>query len=224
MTQKAKKKKNLERGYKRGNYDKQNFWSTVKPFLANNSCISTDFIGTENDDGLTSNEEELVELFNKHNMNKVEKSSGEKLMSLGKSSVYKHPTNRKFINLCVPKNKFDLANASTSDVNKIIKSFIVNKAKGPDGISTKFVKMSTSVIDFHLINIINNDILLNKYSKHAKTATIRPNFKKGGRTKIKNYCPASLLNIFSKIYERFLHRRSHKLRRQISFKISFRLW
>ena len=158
-------------------------------------------------------------------MNKVEKSSGEKLMSLGKSSVYsKHPTNRKFINLCVPENKLDLANASTSDVNKTIKLFNVNKAKGPDGISTKFVKMSASVIDCHLINIINNDILLKKYSKHAKTATIRPNFKRGGRTKIKNYCPASLLNIFSKIYERFLHRRSHKLRRQISFKIYFRLW
>ena len=34
---------------------------------------------------------------------------------------------------------------------------------------------------------------------------MRPVFKKDDRTKIKNYRPVSLLNIFSKIYERFLH-------------------
>ena len=32
--------------------------------------------------------------------------------------------------------------------------------------------MSANVIDFHLANITNNDISLNKYSKHAKTATV----------------------------------------------------
>ena len=65
--------------------------------------------------------------------------------------------------------------------------------------------MSANVIDCHLANIINNDISSNKYSKHAKTATVRPIFKKDDRTNTKNYRPVSLLNIFSKIYERFLH-------------------
>ena len=105
----------------------------------------------------------------------VEKSSGEKLFSLGNSSdasqdeitvkeiisIYSnHPTIRKIKNSCVTEKKFDLPYASTSDiVNKIIKSLNVNKAKGPDGISAKFVKMSASVIDSHLANIINNDNL-----------------------------------------------------------------
>ena len=92
-----------------------------------------------------------------------------------------------------------------SDINKIINSPNTNKAKGPDRISAKFVKMAASVIDCHLANIINNDISNNNYSEHAKTATVRPIFKKDDRTKIKNYRPVSLLNIFSKIYERFLH-------------------
>ena len=115
------------------------------------------------------------------------------------------PSIPKINNLCVPENKFDLPYASKSDINKIIKSVNVNKAKGPDGISAKFVKMSANVIDCHLANIINNDISLNKYSKHAKTATVRPIFKKDDRTNIKNYRPVSHLNIFSKIYQRFLH-------------------
>ena len=121
-------------------------------------------------------------------------------------SVYSnHPSIRKIRNICVPENEFDLLYASTSDINKIIESLNVNKAKGRDGISTKFVKMSANVIDCHLANIINKYISLNKYSKRAKTATGRSILKKDDRTKIKSYRPVSLLSIFSKIYEQFLH-------------------
>ena len=42
----------------------------------------------------------------------------------------------------VPENTFDLPYASTSDINKIIKSLNVNKAKGADGISAKLVNVS----------------------------------------------------------------------------------
>ena len=65
--------------------------------------------------------------------------------------------------------------------------------------------MSANVIDCHLSNIITCDISKNKYSEHAKTATVRPIFKKDDRTKIKNYRPVSLLNMFSKIYKKFHH-------------------
>ena len=161
-----------------------------------------------------------MELFNEHYLNIVERSSGKKPLSLGNSSdafqdemtvkeivsVYSnHPSIRKIKNLCVPENTFDLPYASTSDINKIIKSLNVNKAKKPDGISAKSVKMSANVIDCHLASIINNDISSNKFSKHVKTSTVRPIFKKDDRANIKNYCPVSLLNIFLKTYERFLH-------------------
>ena len=159
---------------------------------------------------------ELVELFNGHYINIVEKPSGKKPLSLGNSSDASqdemtvkeiisihsnHPSIRKIKNLCVPKNTFDLPSASTSDISKIIKSSNVNKAKGPDGIFAKFVKISANIIDCHLANIINNDVSLNKYSIDAKAATVRPIFKKDDRTNIKNYRPLSLLNIFPKIYE-----------------------
>ena len=141
---------------------------------------------------------QLVKLFNEHYINIVEKSSGKKPLSLGNFSdtsqdemtvkeiisVYSsHPSIWKIKNLCVHEDKFDLPYANTSDINKIIKSLNVNKAKGPDGISAKVVKISASVTDCHLANIINNDISLNKFSKHPKTATLRPIFKKGDRIK-----------------------------------------
>ena len=83
--------------------------------------------------------------------------------------------------------------------------------------------MSANVINCYLADIINNDISLNKYCKHAKTATVRPIFKKHDRTNIKNYCPVSLLNIFSKNMRTISARKSHKLRRHNSFKIYSRL-
>ena len=109
------------------------FWRTVKPFSTNIGCLSNDFIGIENEGNLICNEQELVELFNEHYINTVEKSSGKKPLSLGNSSdasqdemtvkeiisVYSnHPSIRKFKTLCVPENTFDLPYASTSDINK----------------------------------------------------------------------------------------------------------
>ena len=155
----------------------KSFLRTFKPFLTNNGCISNDFISIENEGNLTCNEQELVELFNDHYINVAETYSGRKPLSLGNSSnasqdeikeiisVYNnHPSMQKIKNVCVPENKFDLPYTSTSKINKIIQLLNVNKAKRPDGFSAKFIKMSANVIYCHFVNIINNDISLNKYS------------------------------------------------------------
>ena len=48
-------------------------------------------------------------------------------------SVYSnHPSIQKIKNVCVSENKFDLPNASTSDINKIIKACNENKAERPE--------------------------------------------------------------------------------------------
>ena len=103
------------------------------------------------------------------------------------------------------KNIFDFPEANTEDINKIIKSLNPNKATGPDHIPLKIIKTAANVIDSHLAHIINKDLKENKFSENAKTALVRPIYKKDDRGKIKNYRPVSLLNGFSKIYERFLH-------------------
>ena len=103
------------------------------------------------------------------------------------------------------KNIFDFPEANTEDINKIIKSLNPNKATGPDRITLKIIKTDAKVIDSHLAHIINKDLKENKFSENFKTALVGPIYKKDGRGKIKNYRPVSLLNGFSKIYERFLH-------------------
>ena len=69
----------------------------------------------------------------------------------------------------------------------------------------KIIKTAANVTDSHLAYIINKDLKENKFSENAKTALVRPIYKKYDRGKINNYRPVSLLNGFSKMYERFLH-------------------
>ena len=78
-----------------------------------------------------------------------------------------------------------------------MKSLNVNKAKGPDGLSAKFVKMSANVIDCHLADIINNDIFLNKYSRYAKTATARPIYERFLHENLTNYVGTFLSKFIS---------------------------
>ena len=90
-------------------------------------------------------------------------------------------------------------------MNKIIKSLNPNKTTGPDNIPLKIIKTAANVTDSHLSHIINKTLKENKFSENAKTALVRPIYKKDDKSKIKSYRPVSLLNGFSKTYERFLH-------------------
>ena len=63
--------------------------------------------------------------------------------------------------------------------------------------------MSANIIDSHLANI-NNDIIKNVFSEKAKVASVRPIFKKNESEKIENFRRVTILNCFSKVYEKFL--------------------
>ena len=87
-------------------------------------------------------------------------------------------------------------------MNKIIKEVGLKKATIPDKIPPKIIKIPVNVIDSHPKNIINSDIKRN--SEGAKTASAWPVFKKNEREKVPNYRPVSILNCFSKIYEKYI--------------------
>ena len=182
--------------------------------------MANDCISIEKDEGIIRDETVLVELFNENYINIVEISSGNKPSSLGNcedsaqddatvdkiiSKYSSHPSVQKIKREFAIDKEFESAHASAKDMNQIIKSININKAKGPNVISAKFVKVSADIIDCHVANIINKDISNNKFSENAKNATVRAIFEKEDRTEMKNYRPVSLLNIFAKIYEKVLH-------------------
>ena len=101
--------------------------------------------------------------------------------------------------------KFTIKEATVSDINTLLKSVNTKKATGPDNIPPKLVKLSANVIDSHLCNIINKGPQNSSFPDAAKIALVRPIYKKKCRNTIENYRPVSVLNTFSKIYERYIH-------------------
>ena len=100
---------------------------------------------------------------------------------------------------------FTIKEATVSDINTLLKSVNKKKATGPDNIPPKLVKLSVNVIDSHLYNIINKGLQNSSFPDAAKIASVRPVYKKKCRNTIENYRPVSVLNTFSKIYERYIH-------------------
>ena len=213
------------------------FWNTVKPFISSKGSFSNDNIIIEAGKDSTvaikggdeisvqakdeiRDEKILVEMFNNHYINIVEKSAGFIPKSIGDSSnpdndkstvkeiiyAYKnHPSIIKIKESTTNLIPFDFPKPTVEDISKIIKSLNPKKATGPDGIPIKVLKYASNAIDSHLSHIIGNDIEKNNYSEEPKTALVRPIFKKNERNKIENYRPVSILNGMSKIYERFIH-------------------
>ena len=103
-------------------------------------------------------------------------------------------------------NRYDTPLATAEQMYKIIKKVNPNKATGPDKTLPKIVILSANIIDCHFANIINHDLDNNSFSEDAQIATVRQIYKKSDRDKTENCRPVSILNCFSKVYERFLHR------------------
>jgi hypothetical protein len=89
--------------------------------------------------------------------------------------------------------------SSSKEVEKIIKSLKSKYSTGYDGLSTKLLKIRSSLISSPLTYICNKSISLGIFPDHLKYAVVKPLFKKGGRSSIANYRPKSMLSSFSKV-------------------------
>ena len=100
---------------------------------------------------------------------------------------------------------FHFSKAEPSDVIKIIKGLKSGTSVGIDKIPPKLVIMSAEVIANPLAKLINTTMLDDLiFPNIEKDASVTPVFKKEDRQIKTNYRPISVLNVFSKIFERFL--------------------
>ena len=87
----------------------------------------------------------------------------------------------------------------------MLKLLNANKATGPNGTPLKLIKLSANAVDEYLTSITNHNIWRSYFSDGAKNALVRPIYKKKDRQNKDHYRPVSILNGFSKVYERFIN-------------------
>ena len=178
----------------------KNFWKAIKPFLTNKGCLEKSDIMLRDDEKMITDEKKLVQHFNDHYINIVERSCGFKpekvefdfgsckknvvLSSIldkyrNRRSIIKIHINRNLQSSSIPIPSSSWSSKITAkEINTILKSLNSNKAPGSDRIPTRLVKLASDILDeLHSI-AINNSIRTSTFPNNAKIATAVPTDKK----------------------------------------------
>ena len=107
---------------------------------------------------------------------------------------------RKFLSPRNP-NSMEFAHVNVSDISKIIHS-LKNKSCRVNDFSPSVLKRNAHLLAVPLAQLFNESLQQGKFPTKLKHAQVIPLYKKGAKTSINNYRPISLLNVFSKIFEK----------------------
>ena len=172
-----------------------------------------------------TDEKKLADLFNSHYVDTVEISSGSGINSETISStcnmndtdevqhivnLYKdHPSIEQIKEKIIPdSNKKQVIfsfKPTTVDNVKKLNEIDTKKAVGIDNIPPKLIKMASNVLVPILTTAISSSIENTVFPENAKVAAVVPLDKgKPDKNAISNFRPVSLLNTFSKFYERVI--------------------
>ena len=106
-------------------------------------------------------------------------------------------------------NSFDLQQIKAPEVKKLLKEIDIKKAVGVDTILQKLIKIGADIIAEPLTQAINCCLHQDIFPENAKVASVVPlNKGKPGKYDVLNYRPVSILNAFTKIYEKVIKNQS----------------
>ena len=97
---------------------------------------------------------------------------------------------------------------STVDVDEVASMLISSdstKATGCDDLSVRFIKACPYAMAWLLTRVINKSIPSCTFPSHCKYTVVTPVPKSKNNSALTNFCPISVLPVFSKILERVIH-------------------
>ena len=100
-----------------------------------------------------------------------------------------------------------LFQAKEREVAEIISNLENKFSSGDDDISNVLVKVSSPVTVRYLTFLINLSMNKGEFPKELKKGKVIPMHKNGSKLDENNYRPISLLNVWSKIYEKVVYKR-----------------
>ena len=108
------------------------------------------------------------------------------------------------------------------EINSIISTF-GDTASGWDDIAPRSIKFVKEIIQKPLMHICNLSFYTGIVPEQIKIARVVPIYKHGDPYQFNNYRPVSVLNVFSKVYERLFYNRllkylnKHKILYELQF-------
>ena len=190
--------------------DSRKFWKIVKPFFSEKQKKLTKIILLENDI-ITSNDQEIAEIFNDCFLNDTSTESCNTITKQKDSleDILKkyemHPSILKIRETVKSEEKFYLKNIVQDDLEKEIHNLNPNKSIPFNDIPVNIMKGCNDIISPYLTNLLNDLIENNTYPDSLKLAEVSPAHKKDETTNKNNYRPISLLPCISKVFEKILY-------------------
>ena len=199
----------------------KSFWELMKPFLTNKGFTGNNDITLIHKYKI---EKQLTKLFNSYYINIVEKSRSTKSKTFGTNfentsvqsvrdivnSYKNHPSIIKIKQVVngsdvSDSERFSFKTVNESEIKDLPKNLDIKKASGIDTIPPKLVKISAEFLTPLLTKAINTSVAQNVFPEKAKTASVIPLDKgKPKKNEMSNFRPVSVLNTFSKVYERVI--------------------
>ena len=208
----------FEQNTKSGDVSNKLFWKTIRPFLSGKGTHDNHNIILEENGDLIKDKENISDILNDFYINIVEKTTGKKPLILNSAFTVSadeeidiinrkydnHPSIRKIKDNVSPFSQFSLSYATEDTILRILLSLDISKGAGYDTLPPKIIKLAAPIIVTPLTKIINLSISVSKYPDMMKEACITPVFKNDDRLRKENYRPISILNTFSKVFERYI--------------------
>ena len=193
------------------------FWKTIRPFLSNKGTHDKHEIMLQENGSLIKEKEKVSETLNDFYVNIVEHTTGMSAQTYDYSNCCttdkkidkiidnfrEHPSILKIKEKHQDPKRFTMSLAQKGNIFKLLKSLDSSKGPGYDTLSAKLIKMADPLLTEPLTDITNSSIINETYPDTLKITTVCPAYKKEDRLDKKNYRPISILNTFTKIFERF---------------------
>ena len=93
---------------------------------------------------------------------------------------------------------------SEFEVESVIKTLVIGKASGPNGLSNRILRELSSELAIPFCSLFNQSLRSGTFPGSYKEANVCPVPKKGDLSIVSNYRPISLLNSESKLFERLV--------------------
>ena len=190
------------------------FYRTVRPFVSTKPMAQPPS-QLDMNDRLIKSEKDIANCMNEYYVNIAN--------DIGFSYDQKTDdlSNYEYVNSCIDKFKnhssilkikqhtalignfnFNFNPTTSTDINKLLSKLDISKSTGCDNLSPKIVKLSSSIIEPFITNMVNDMFTLKSFPNQLKCAEIQPLHKKGSTLEMANYRPVSILTTLSKIFEK----------------------